>query len=222
MSALPYMPWFIGDYFADTMHLTRDQHGGYLLLLAAMWNGGGSLPNEPAVLGHVTKATPEEWERLALVLMPFFKIVRGRLVSKRLAKELERTNKVRESRRQSSQQAVIARALKKAGISRPHSSNGMSNDTSNGLPNGPSNEPPFDGKTEPNDIPNELPNDAPNVQRHVGISREERKKEVISSDGEAPAPLASLRRAGARSLAATSKNINISDELALSRLVRKS
>lgn len=208
MSALPYLPWFVGDYLADTLLLTRDQHGGYLLLLATMWNAGGSLPNDPAVLAQVTKASPKEWEKLAPVLLPFFTLKDGRLTSKRLSKELARTNKVREARREASQQGVIARALKKVGVSRPHEPNGPSI--------GQPNEQPFE---EPNGQPNtdqtvdQMDNQTDNLL--VGISR---KSSVIlttvesldppaqNSESPVPQPRASLQRTqGARSLAAASE-----------------
>lgn len=93
-----YMPIVIADYLGDTMHLTRDQHGGYLLLLMAYWRRGGPLPDDDSALAQIAKATPQEWRRLRKALSPFFTIDGGHWAQGRADKELERARKLIEDR----------------------------------------------------------------------------------------------------------------------------
>lgn len=86
MSA-PYMPLYIADYLADTTHLTRSEHGAYLLLLMAMWRAGGKLPADDAKLARLAKCNGEEWSDVKPVVMDFFKRRGGTLTHKRLSEE---------------------------------------------------------------------------------------------------------------------------------------
>jgi uncharacterized protein YdaU (DUF1376 family) len=95
-----WMPFYVADYLKDTMHLTRDQHGGYMLLLMACWNRGGRLPNVAGQLAGMAKATPSEWRKLSPVLLPFFEIEGGELVHGRVVEEHEKAARLSEIRRE--------------------------------------------------------------------------------------------------------------------------
>lgn len=87
MSAKPdvWMPFYIGDYLADTLHLDAEQHGAYLLLLMAAWMRGGDLPNDDAQLQRIARCDKAAWKRVKPVVIGFFtasaeKLTQGRLV----------------------------------------------------------------------------------------------------------------------------------------------
>lgn len=88
MSPPPYMRLYWGDYLRDTPHLTRSQHGAYLLLLGALWNSGGKLPADDATLARRALCTPSEWSAMKETILAFFQVRRGKLTHKRLAVEL--------------------------------------------------------------------------------------------------------------------------------------
>jgi uncharacterized protein YdaU (DUF1376 family) len=84
-----WMPLWIGAYLADTMNLSRDSHGGYLLLLFAYWRNKGPLPDDDEDLRNITKATaPGEWAKLRPRLAKFFTIVDGHWAHGRADEEL--------------------------------------------------------------------------------------------------------------------------------------
>lgn len=67
-----WMPMYWADYVADTRHLSRDEHGGYMLLIAHYWHTG-SLPDDDDRLARITLCQSQcEWQRLKSVLQPFF------------------------------------------------------------------------------------------------------------------------------------------------------
>lgn len=88
-----WMPLHIGKYLADTAHLTRDQHGAYLLLLMAYWTRGGALPDDDVRLASIAKATLAEWRKMRAVIVEFFVKVDGLLYQVRA--EVELANAVR-------------------------------------------------------------------------------------------------------------------------------
>lgn len=83
-----WMPLWIGAYMADTMTLTTQQHGAYLLLLFAYWRNRGPLNDDDEDLASITKASPAEWKKLRAKLARFFTIEGGYWSHGRADKEL--------------------------------------------------------------------------------------------------------------------------------------
>jgi uncharacterized protein YdaU (DUF1376 family) len=80
------MPVYIGDYLADTMHLSTEQHGAYLLLIFHLWRRG-TLPDEDGVLGKITGLSESAWANTRPVLAEFFKIQDGQWRHGRVERE---------------------------------------------------------------------------------------------------------------------------------------
>jgi uncharacterized protein YdaU (DUF1376 family) len=70
------MPVYTGDYLADTMHLSTEQHGAYLLLLFHLWRRG-ILHDDDVVLAQLTGLEPGAWSNSRAVLAEFFEIHDG-------------------------------------------------------------------------------------------------------------------------------------------------
>lgn len=110
---LPFWPFYVGDYLADTMHLTTTEHGAYLLLLMAYWKKQGPLPDNPVDLAQITHLSlsdslsdipsPQKqlshcnsipcWTFIAKRLAPFFRIEGGMWHHDRLDRDIEKQTK---------------------------------------------------------------------------------------------------------------------------------
>ncbi|EOT0437689.1 DUF1376 domain-containing protein, partial [Escherichia coli] len=70
MAALPYMQLYIADYLADTMHLSAEEHGVYLLLMFNYWQTGKPIPKNR--LAKIARLTNERWADVEPSLREFF------------------------------------------------------------------------------------------------------------------------------------------------------
>lgn len=90
----PWMPFYVGDYIANTRHLTTLQHGAYLLLLMHYWVHGG-LPTDEKKLAAIAQLTHQQWLNNCLTIVEFFD--KG-WKHPRLEKELARAKNISEQR----------------------------------------------------------------------------------------------------------------------------
>lgn len=88
MKADTWMPFYVGDYLADTLTLTTRQHGAYLLLILACWKGGGFVPNDDETLAAITKLGLKEWQHDKPKLARYFHVSTERWTHDRVEREL--------------------------------------------------------------------------------------------------------------------------------------
>lgn len=93
MAHLNVMPLLTDAYTSDTMHLSTEQHGAYLLLLIAMWRAGGELPDDAEILQRITRVSSKRWPKMWEAIGPFFTSIGNRkLFQKRLKTEWDKAS----------------------------------------------------------------------------------------------------------------------------------
>lgn len=115
-----WMPLYVADYLADTMHLTTAEHGAYLLLILHYWKSG-PLVDDDSRLSTITRMG-DAWSNASSTIKAFFEQRDGMLYHKRIDREkvAATSNKDRNHAR------AIAAAAKRWG--KDASSNAPSND----------------------------------------------------------------------------------------------
>ncbi|WP_312320104.1 DUF1376 domain-containing protein [Atlantibacter hermannii] len=87
MAALPYMQLYIADYLADTMHLSTEEHGAYLLLMFNYWQTGRAIPKNR--LAKIARLSNDRWSAVESSLKEFFNDNGIEWVQERIERDLE-------------------------------------------------------------------------------------------------------------------------------------
>lgn len=85
------LPWFsfnTDDYIGNTMHLTTEEHGAYLLLMLAYYRTGKPLPGYDRALASITKLPLDRWLIDKVAIEPLFVIEDGLWKHDRIEAEL--------------------------------------------------------------------------------------------------------------------------------------
>jgi len=96
MAALPYMQLYVADYLADTMHLTTEEHGAYLLLIFNYWQTGKPIP--VSRLARITRLSNERWTDVERSLSEFFNERSNEWVHDRIERDLDAVRATQEQR----------------------------------------------------------------------------------------------------------------------------
>jgi len=89
-----WMPFYVADFVADTLHLDREDIGSYLLLILAYWRNGGPLPDDDSTLAKTARMTPREWKEARPTLSAFFQVGDGLWRHKRIDRELQTATEI--------------------------------------------------------------------------------------------------------------------------------
>lgn len=112
MSERPFMQLYVSDFVGDTLMLSAEHVGAYMLLLIALWNAKGTLPNDEKKLARVARVSLKKWRAIAPDLMPFFEVEEATITHGRLQKELQKSERQSQSRSAAGVMGAAAKALK--------------------------------------------------------------------------------------------------------------
>lgn len=113
MAALPYMQLYVADYLADTMHLTTEEHGAYLLLIFNYWQTGKPLPDDDQRLAIISRLSNERWTDVKQTLIEFFVLVEDKLVHPRIEADLQFVEDKQNKAIAAGKASAVARAKKR-------------------------------------------------------------------------------------------------------------
>jgi len=99
-SVRKWMPIWIGDYLAETGHLTTQQHGAYLLMLMHYWNTQKPMPDVDGTLAMIARLPVKAWKKDRPVIAPFFQIVDGQWFHSELVREINKATGLSEKRQE--------------------------------------------------------------------------------------------------------------------------
>ncbi|MCE0853000.1 DUF1376 domain-containing protein [Pseudomonas asiatica] len=111
MAALPYMQLYVADYLADTMHLSTEEHGAYLLLIFNYWQTGKPIPK--VRLARIARLTNDRWLSVEDSLKEFFNDNGTEWEHSRIDRDLAAVHAAQEQKAAAGKASAQARKKKK-------------------------------------------------------------------------------------------------------------
>lgn len=88
-----WMPFYWGDYLADTMHFSTKQHGMYLMLIGHYWINGGPIKNDRREILRIVGLTGKGPQKELNEALKKFYVKGDMLHHKRIDKEIAEAKK---------------------------------------------------------------------------------------------------------------------------------
>lgn len=115
--SLPWFPFNIKDFLANTKRLNTEAKGAYLLLMLDYYEQEKGPPDDDDVLAAICELSPEAWARHRKVLAPLFNIEDGIWTHNRIRDELRNGQRRYDQTVAATAAAKAAREAKKTGTS---------------------------------------------------------------------------------------------------------
>jgi uncharacterized protein YdaU (DUF1376 family) len=130
MSAQPYMPLWISDFIGDTLELDAKEVGAYMLILMAMWQRGGTLPDDDKKLQRIARVG-REWPKVWASIEHYFIRKEDMICNKRLSLEATKCATKRQVNKQLGARGGRAKALKSRDQTLANATNSLEQNPSN-------------------------------------------------------------------------------------------
>jgi uncharacterized protein YdaU (DUF1376 family) len=114
-----FMPMFWGDFFANTLHLTTQEVGAYVLLIGHAWEHNGKIAVQD--LQRVARVSNRNWHRVRHRVTPFFDTLSDATswTSERVLLELTKAAEISSKRKDAAEQ-MHSKSRAKALQAPPH------------------------------------------------------------------------------------------------------
>lgn len=104
MGSPPWMPLYVGDFVADTMHLSATETGIYIRLLLHCWQHK-TLPRDDRKLALIAHCDTRLWHRHKETVLQFFDLVNASTMQhSRVSTELLRSEEISNKRKEAAKQ----------------------------------------------------------------------------------------------------------------------
>lgn len=111
-----WMPLYIGEYLADTMHLSAEENGAYLLLMMHYWRHG-AIKNDATVIQQIARIKPSRVSKeIVLTVSKFFEEKNGYLYHRKLDNQIIKAKEKQKNRSSSLEKARTTKAEKNASV----------------------------------------------------------------------------------------------------------